>query len=136
MPPEFGTTLLTELLRNYFNRLGTTTSVRFHFLSSGEDNYFDKQETIMVYRILLELTNNILKHSEADEATVQLVYYDKYLEIMVEDNGKGFSGNIKKGMGIKNIESRVKFLEGKITIDSGGKGTTVMIQVPYKILYL
>lgn len=136
MPPEFGTTSLTELLRNYFNRLGTTTSVRFHFLSSGEDNYFDKQETIMVYRILLELTNNILKHSEADEATVQLVYYDKYLEIMVEDNGKGFSGNIKKGMGIKNIESRVKFLEGKITIDSGGKGTTVMIQVPYKILYL
>ena len=82
----------------------------------------------------MELSNNILKHSHASEATLQLIYYDMYLEIMAEDNGTGFSEvqNENEGMGLKNIKSRISYLKGEMNIDSGKTGTTVMIQIPYK----
>jgi len=46
----------------------------------------------MIYRIFMELSNNVIKHAHAiTEATLQLIYYDNYLELMAEDNGKGFT---------------------------------------------
>ena len=80
----------------------------------------------------MELTGNILKHSGATEATIQFIYFDKHLEIMVEDNGVGFSGSQSNGIGLKNIQTRVNYLSGNMKIDSGANGTTVMLQVPYK----
>jgi signal transduction histidine kinase len=57
----------------------------------------------MIYKIILELTNNIFKHSRAKEATVQLLSYEDYLHIMIDDNGVGFDKEIKTGSGLKNI---------------------------------
>ena len=51
---------------------------------------------------------------------------------MTEDNGKGIASNETDGIGLKNIQSRVNYLNGQLRIDSGPGGTTVMIQVPYK----
>lgn len=51
--------------------------------------------------------------------------------MMAEDNGKGFSEKQNDGIGLKNIYSRVNYLKGKINIDSGKSGTTIMIQIPY-----
>ena len=131
MPPEFAKTKLCDLLQAFFNYLRNENAIHFHFHSSGENNHFNKGDDLMIYRIIMELTNNILKHSGATDATVQLIYYDTYLEIMAEDNGKGFSNDLSTGMGITNIESRVNYLQGKMTIDTSVHGTTIMIKVPY-----
>jgi signal transduction histidine kinase len=132
MPPEFEKTSLNSLLSNYYSKLNNESSTHFNFHSSGEDHKFSKEDELVIYRIIMELTQNVLKHSDATEATIQLIYYDNQLEIMTEDNGKGMIQNETDGIGLKNIQSRVNYLNGDIRIDSGHAGTTIMIQFPYK----
>ena len=135
MPPDFEKTGLRDMLRAYYQRQATEKNISFQFYASDPVASFDKQDELMMYRILLELTNNIYKHSMATEATIQLVYYDSYLEMMIEDNGKGFSNPQTTGIGLKNIRSRVDYLGGSLNIDTGKKGTTVIIRIPYKKYY-
>jgi signal transduction histidine kinase len=134
MPPEFEQTSFHDLLSNYYTRLNSENSIKFDFVSSGNNNRFTKQEELVLYRIMMELTANILKHSHATEATIQMIYYEKHLEMMIEDNGKGFATNDNPGIGLRNIQSRVNYLDGEIRIDSNEHGTTVIIQIPYKII--
>jgi len=86
---------------------------------------------IVVYRIVQELLNNTVKHSGATTILAQVIRNDNSLSITVEDNGKGFNtdvATIDRGMGLKNIQSRVDYLKGQIDIKSAeGKGTSVHI---------
>lgn len=131
MPPEFAKTSLHNLLDTYYSKLNSESAIRFHFHSSGYNHNFSKEDELVIYRIVMELTGNILKHSGATEATVQLIDFSNYLEIMTEDNGKGIADTITDGIGMKNIQSRVNYLNGEIRIDSGQNGTTTMIKIPY-----
>lgn len=87
---------------------------------------------IIVYRIVQELLNNILKHAAASEAFVQLIREGDRLNIVVEDNGRGFDTTLaehSKGAGWINIRSRVEYLKGQVDIHSEpGKGTLVTIE--------
>jgi signal transduction histidine kinase len=134
MPPEFEKTDFQTLLTNYYARLNTESHIHFHFYHSGGCYSFNKSDELILYRIIMELTSNILRHAEATEATLQLIYYENYLEIMIEDNGKGINNDPTDGIGIKNVQSRVSYLKGELKIDSGKLGTTFMIQIPYKNL--
>lgn len=86
---------------------------------------------LSVYRIVQELMNNIIKHSEATEAIVQLHQDDGKLTITVEDNGKGFSNeHASDGIGLSNIKSRLSLLKGSFAIDStASNGTSVFIEL-------
>ncbi|MCH5715612.1 tetratricopeptide repeat-containing sensor histidine kinase [Niabella hibiscisoli] len=91
--------------------------------------------SVSVYRVAQELVNNAIKHGNASEVLVQLHLHqqEKLLALTVEDNGRGFDVNsleVSKGIGWKNIQSRVDFLKGKLDIQSAqGKGTSVMIEI-------
>lgn len=86
---------------------------------------------LVVYRIFTELSGNIVKHANATQAVMQCIIYDTYILISAEDNGKGIEpGTDKNGIGLKNIRSRVQLLKGKINIDSGEAGTTIIIEIP------
>ncbi len=93
-----------------------------------------EQKVVMIYRIIQEVVNNALKHSGASHMLIQLVGHEYGLNVMVEDNGKGFDVNQLlqgKGLGLKSIESRVKYLEGNMNIDSTpNQGTTINIEIP------
>lgn len=108
--------------------------VNMSVLAFGLEERFESIIEVALYHILQEMINNILKHSQATEVIVQLNYYEKKLNIVVEDNGVGFDVNEakeKKGMGLKNIESRVRKLNGRLSIDSGkGSGTTMILDIP------
>ncbi|MBX2920704.1 MAG: hypothetical protein KF746_00830 [Chitinophagaceae bacterium] len=132
MPPEFEGTDLQTLLSGYYRRLNMETAITFHFHSSGEEHYFNKDEELMLYRIVMELTNNILKHSGGREATIQLVYYDDHLELMAEDDGHGMAEHGNMGIGMKNIKSRVDYLNGVMRIDTSPRGTTIIISIVYR----
>ncbi|HHB77938.1 MAG TPA: sensor histidine kinase [Saprospiraceae bacterium] len=95
-----------------------------------------KSREIMVFRIIQELINNIIKHSEAKNVFIQLFGQADFVNLMVEDDGMGFdveSAKQKGGMGLSNVKSRVAFLKGKIIWDSViGQGTTVNIEIPIR----
>ncbi|HLO79431.1 MAG TPA: 7TM diverse intracellular signaling domain-containing protein [Chitinophagaceae bacterium] len=132
MPPEFEKTSLQDLLQGYYYKLNLETNTRFLFISKGHSQQFEKSTELMIYRIIIEITRNILMHSKATEATIQLIYEKTGLEIMAEDNGIGIKKSNSDGIGMKNIYSRVNYINGEISVDSGKKGTTIIINVPYK----
>jgi two-component system, NarL family, sensor kinase len=86
---------------------------------------------ITIYRIIQELIQNIIKHSKATEALIQIIGQPEIIHITVEDNGVGFSPDSKGGLGMKSIESRTTYLNGKLSVDSEvNKGTTITIEIP------
>ena len=96
------------------------------------DTRLEKSAEIIIYRIIQELLNNIMKHAAATEAFVQLIRENDRLNIVVEDNGKGFDTALlknNKGAGLTSIQSRVDYLKGQLDIHSeAGKGTLVNIE--------
>lgn len=87
----------------------------------------------VLYRIIQEIIGNIIKHAKATSVSVQIIKHENELVIMIEDDGVGFDVNKvqQNSMGLKNIESRVAYLKGKVNFDSSpGSGTTVVIEIP------
>lgn len=89
--------------------------------------------TTNIYRIIQEAIINIEKHSQADYAEIQVINHGDEIVVTIEDNGKGFCKNNEglSGIGLKNMHTRVKFLEGSIDIDTApGRGTSITICIP------
>jgi signal transduction histidine kinase len=94
---------------------------------------FDYNVELILYRIIGELFNNTIKHAAASAIDLSLLNYHHKLELMYNDNGIGFSPepNSTKGMGLSNIHSRVKSLDGNIKIDSQkNHGFYLKIEIP------
>jgi two-component system, NarL family, sensor kinase len=123
---------LDEAIKEYSNTVNATKLLAVKYQSLGMDTRLDNSTEIVVYRIVQELLNNILKHAVASEAFVQMIRENDRLNIVVEDNGKGFDTTIlekNKGAGWGNIRSRVKYLKGQLDIHSEpGKGVLVNIE--------
>lgn len=87
-----------------------------------------------MYRIAQELLNNIIKHSEASHCLIQLIEHEDAISILIEDNGKGMKNdqlNIKSGMGLSNIRSRVDYFKGQVEISEKVEGGTLInIEIP------
>lgn len=98
------------------------------------DQIFNETEEINVYRIIQESLNNIIKHSDASEATVIIECRENRVLITIEDNGKGFdAANVKHsagGLGLVGLKERAQLLNGEFSIDSKiGKGTKLKFRV-------
>jgi signal transduction histidine kinase len=133
MMPEMLTKFgLDEAVKEYCNTINATRLVEVQYQSLGMEERLDKSVEIIIYRIIQELLNNILKHAGATRAFVQLIRENNRLNILVEDNGKGFDTallEMSKGAGWVNIRSRVEYLKGQLDIHSEpGKGTLVNIE--------
>ncbi len=100
--------------------------LKVSYQSVGLLNRMPDAVEITSYRIIQELLNNMLKHAGATEAMVQVIREEGRLNIVVEDNGKGFDTNSldeKKGAGWVNIKARVDYLKGQLELNSEpGKG--------------
>lgn len=97
------------------------------------EDKLDSEVSLNIYRILQELINNTLKHAQASKINIDLNQIKDNLSLIFEDNGIGFqqNGQTPKGMGLRNLESRVERLGGTITLDSKkNKGTTTIIEIP------
>ncbi len=118
---------LTDFCRNIEH-------VTLHFF--GDERRLEEKIEIAVYRIILELVNNALKHSEAQQINIQIIVENDRINLVVQDNGKGFEQEItdwNKTTGLNSIKSRVESLGGKMELFSApGKGTE--IQVEFKFL--
>ncbi len=135
MPATLSKLGLIAALKNLSNSISSHSGLQINFLAHDFMERIPEQTEMSIYRIVLELINNIVKHARANKVTVQLIKYPDYINLSVEDNGRGFDYGTalqeKKGIGLGNILSRVDFLRGNINVDSlPGRGTTVIIDVP------
>jgi|GEM_PF-1183042 len=88
----------------------------------------------IIFQVIQELVQNIVKHSRATEAYVELMYHDDSLTLTVEDNGTGIGKRHtqSEGMGWENIRKQIALIEGCIDIQSSEyTGTTVFIEIPH-----
>lgn len=136
MPATLSKLGLVPALKNLSEKMSSGKGLQVSFSAHEFDSRLEEQTEISIYRIILELINNIVKHASASRATVQLVKYPDNINITVEDNGKGFDYpktlQEKKGIGLGNIQSRLEYMKGTIDIDTlPGRGTTVIIDIPF-----
>lgn len=103
----------------------------------GIDERFDPVIELNLYRIIQEVINNMLKHADAKETTLILSKKDHKINLSFEDDGKGFNPSdpeLKDGMGLNNIRSRVAILNGTWQIDSKpNEGTNIEINIPLNL---
>ena len=87
---------------------------------------------INFYRIIQESLQNIYKHADAKLVKINFELKNDYILLEITDDGSGFDINrVKKGIGLKNIASRVKDLGGDLNINSmRGNGTTILVLIP------
>ncbi len=126
------TFIITQLLKDK-SELGDFT---YEFNIDNEISWKTTNEVIKanIYRIIQEALQNILKHAKAEKVTLAFSKDDQHIIIELKDNGVGFNSKKgKKGIGIKNIKSRVKKLNGSVEFLSElSKGTSLIIKIPYK----
>ncbi|MEP7253477.1 MAG: sensor histidine kinase [Ginsengibacter sp.] len=124
---------LIDALKDFCNSISAKNSLKVNMLSYGINERLPIQTEIMLYRIVQELLNNVVKHSGATEAIVQFNKNENHIDITVEDNGSGCDLPTNKSgahTGLDTIRERVNFLNGEMSIEtSTGIGTTVMISV-------
>lgn len=133
MMPEMLTKFgLDEALKEYCNTINATKLVSVKYQSHGMETRPEKSMEIIIYRIIQELLNNILKHAMASESFIQVIREQDRLNIVVEDNGRGFNVGMlenSKGAGWASIRSRVHYLKGQLDVHSEpGKGSLVNIE--------
>ena len=133
MMPEMLTKFgLDEALKEYCNNVNTTKLLIVKYQSLGMEQRLENSIEISVYRIVQELLNNTMKHAAATEVYVQVIRESSRLNVVVEDNGKGFDPKTvekNNGAGLANVRSRVNYLKGQLAIHAEpGKGTLVNIE--------
>lgn len=93
----------------------------------------DSQIGAMVYRIIQELITNSIKHSKCEKISIYIKVFINAIQITYRDNGIGFNPeNVKQGLGLSNIQSRVEALGGQLNFESGSTGTSYSINLPLK----
>jgi two-component system, NarL family, sensor histidine kinase UhpB len=131
--PSLGDIGLLEALEELVDEINETRQLQVHMVVGLPDRLrLDKNMEIMLYRIAQEQLNNIRKYAKAKNATITLRAIKNSLFFSITDDGVGFDPQQKaRGIGLKNISSRVDFYEGNMEIMSApGKGCALNITIP------
>ena len=100
---------------------------------TGDQVFLESDKELVLFRIVQEAVNNIIKHAAATEITIHLHFTNSDLVMEIHDNGKGFlyEQNNSHGLGLNNLKRRAVLLQGTCHINSSpGKGATIIIQIP------
>ncbi|WP_461303528.1 sensor histidine kinase [Aureisphaera sp.] len=137
LPPtleEFGLTEAIHELQYGFNKM---EGVHIYFdPTANNETIDDKIVELNLFRVLQELVNNSIRHGKATEINIQLTITDSLIDLKYEDNGKGFEmAHIehRKGLGMKNIESRLHMIKAEFALHSSpGQGISMKIEANNK----
>lgn len=122
---------ITQSIKSLVEDVAESGNTNFNLTVENIDHLFSKEAEIHIFRIIQECLNNISKHSKATQAVVKITYTEKYVQILIADNGIGianYSG--KSGLGLRGIKERVNFLNGTLEIgDNAPTGTSIRISM-------
>lgn len=134
MPRALSDVGLAPAIRDMLDNSLGNSNIKYSFEHFGTSERYPETTEIALYRIAQELVNNVIKHSKAEQVSIQLYQAGGDLILMVEDDGQGFPpGQQRKGIGLMNINSRLDTVDGTVHFDANsGKGTlaTVKISLP------
>jgi two-component system NarL family sensor kinase len=124
---------LVSAIRDFVNKIHSDR-LKISVETKGINERLESSVETVLYRVIQESVNNVIKHAKATTLDILLLCDDQEITVTIEDNGKGFDTNTQsqfKGIGLKNMTSRVEYLKGTVEIASSpGKGTLVAIYVP------
>ncbi len=132
---------LTKTLRGICVQAEASSSIRFGTELDVIDGVLSHEAEINLYRIVQEGVNNIIKHSQATEATLTIRRQAQSVSVRLEDNGRGLPANPQSaalnpqpgGFGLIGIAERARMLGGVYTMDSQpGRGITLRIEIALK----
>jgi signal transduction histidine kinase len=126
---------LSSAIAAFTTKINQTRAVEIVFKSNMENKRLENDKEVVLYRAVCELINNAIQHSGASKIEIELNKLDKFITLQFYDNGRGFdtsklSKEDTKGMGLSNIETRVRTVEGVFILESTpGTGTSALIKL-------
>jgi signal transduction histidine kinase len=124
---------LSNAIKEFIDKLDNRV-LKINLYSEGLNERLDTNIETVLYRIIQECVNNVIKHSNANSLDISLIKDQEGISATIEDNGKGFHVSKTEqgdGIGLKNIQTRVNYLKGTLDVDSApGRGTLIAIHVP------
>lgn len=134
-PPAFSESGFSDFLEQFLHEKSqeTTLTIKALFFPRNEIDQLSDSILAEIYRMVQELTTNMVKHAEATEGEVQITKHEEYVNVVVSDNGKGMPSQKATGIGLRNIRERLEYLDGTLDIDSGQRGTTININIPLSL---
>ena len=126
---------LAAAIREFIDKIDAHI-IKVNLHAEGLNERIDSNVETVLYRVIQECVNNVIKHAKASQLDISLIKDAEGISATIEDNGKGFDAkdlNKFNGIGLKNIHSRIDYLKGSVEWDSTpGNGTLVAIHVPVK----
>ena len=126
---------LASAIAAFTAKINQTGAVEIDFKSNMEGLRLENDKEVVIYRAACELINNSIRHSGASRIEIELNKHEKFITLQYNDNGRGFdstalSSEDPKGMGLSNIETRVKSVDGVFILESKpGKGMSALIKL-------
>ena len=127
---------LAQTITEMVDRVAGASGIRFMCRTTEVNGTLPKPVQMNVYRIVQEAVNNVVKHSGAGRAWVELHADAGLLRVAVRDDGRGFDGGVRPepgsgGFGLFGMAERLRMIGGRLSIDSApGRGTSVTIELP------
>lgn len=116
---------LVTALQEVIRRLNNQDTITILFQANEDAPRWEEKKELHLFRIIQELINNTLKHAQAKNIEIYLYMSEKSLKLIYQDDGKGLdlsdSQKLKKGLGFRNIESRMQIIGGNIQYDSNNE---------------
>ncbi|MBB6681930.1 hypothetical protein H4O20_10790 [Aequorivita sp. 609] len=125
----------TAAIIKLINEVDDNTNIFFTHEIEDIDALLSKDASLHLYRIIQEVLNNMIKHSDAKAAYIQIAKKNNFLETTIVDNGKGFDSidklKFNNSLGMQTLVERAKILNSKIDIKSQiNKGTQITLSTP------
>ncbi len=122
---------LIGTLQSLIEKINLNRKLTFELFTSGLEKRLPLQIELNMYSVLLELINNIIKHSEATAASIELRSESDFFMLNITDNGIGFEKSTNNGNGLGNIKTRIEALNGSFGYSSEPKkGCSIKIKIP------
>ena len=125
---------IIKALEFEISQLKKSSLYQIHLIVTGDPIFLDSKKDLVLFRIIQEALNNIMKHANASKIEIELHYNSEQLFLKISDDGEGFINetNIITGTGIANMKRRVHLLKGTFEINSKLQvGTSIVIKIPF-----
>ncbi|MFT5821357.1 MAG: PAS domain S-box-containing protein [Crocinitomix sp.] len=128
---------LEQAIETLVGKMESADKIEIDFVSTENFPRLFSELEIVIYRIVQEFINNMIKHSNADKLNIHLIEHDDTVEITLSENGQGFNmaklDNVGDNRGISNIRTKVLAYNGEYKLKSEpGKGTDFWVEFPKK----
>jgi signal transduction histidine kinase len=114
-PPNLSTEGLIDCIEETARFIRKSKKFQFNFIHEGVMDNLSENAKVNLYRILLEMINNTLKHSNGDFINLSMKMDENNLLLIYSDNGKSEQTQRKNGMGLSNIQQRASIMNGLVS---------------------